>query len=139
MNSSHYKLRDFCNSKLSENTKFNINNIEKYKVLKHLSTMDSSKATGTDSIGSRLLKLAAPYIADDITYICNHSMNKSAFPRKWKEAKVSPLHKNSPHDDVNNYRPILILPVLSKVLKNMSIIFCIRLSLNFGHNNVRLP
>ena len=43
--------------------------------------------------------------------------HKSTFPRKWKEAKVSPLHKNGPHDDVNNYRPISILPVLSKVLE----------------------
>ena len=79
--------------------------------------MDTSKATGTDNVGPRLLKLAAPYISDDITYICNQSINKSTFPRKWKEAKVSPLHKNGPHDDVNNYRPISILPVLSKVLE----------------------
>ena len=60
--------------------------------------MDTSKATGTDNVGPRLLKLAAPYISDDITYICNQSINKSTFPRKWKEAKVSPLHKNGPHD-----------------------------------------
>ena len=33
--------------------------------------MDSSKATGTDSIGPRQLKLAAPHIANEITYICN--------------------------------------------------------------------
>ena len=40
---------------------------------------------------------------------------------KWeknmKEAKVAPLYKNGPHEDVNNYRPISILPVLSKVLE----------------------
>ena len=79
--------------------------------------MDVSKATGTDSIGPRLLQLAAPYIADDITFICNHSINSSTFPYKWKEAKVSPLYKNGPQDDVNNYRPISILPVLSKVIE----------------------
>ena len=115
--SNHDKLREFCNSRLPENTQFSISNIEKDKVLKYLSTMDSCKATGTDSIGPRLLRFAAPYIADDITYICNQSINSSTFPKKWKEAKVSPLHKNGPHDDVNNYRPISILPVLSKVLE----------------------
>ena len=73
--------------------------------------MDTSKATGNDNVGPRLLKLAAPYISDDITYICNQSINKSTFPRKWKEAKVSPLHKTGPHDDVHNHRPISILPV----------------------------
>lgn len=55
--------------------------------------MELNKATGTDSMGPRLLKIAAPYIADVITYICNHSIETSNFPRKWKEAKVSPLHK----------------------------------------------
>ena len=113
--SNHSKLKDFCDSRLPDNIKFNISNIEKDKVLKYLSSMDSCKATGTDNIGPRLLKFAAPYIADDISYICNHSINSATFPRKWKEAKVSPLHKNGPHDDVNNYRPISILPVLSKV------------------------
>ena len=115
--SNHSKLKDFCDSRLPDNIKFNISNIEKDKVLKYLSIMDSCKATGTDNIGPRLLKFAAPYIADDISYICNHSINSATFPRKWKEAKVSPLHKNGPHDDVNNYLPISILPVLSKVLE----------------------
>ena len=117
LNQNHEKLKNFCQSKLSENTTFSISPIEKEKVSKLLSAMDTSKATGTDNVGPRLLKLAAPYISDDITYICNQSINKSTFPRKWKEAKVSPLHKNGPHDDVNNYRPISILPVLSKVLE----------------------
>ena len=34
-----------------------------------------------------------------------------------EDAKVSPLHKNGPCDDVNNYRPISVLPVLSKILE----------------------
>ena len=46
--------------------------------------MDSCKATGTDNIGPRLLKLAAPYISNDITHICNQSNHRSTFPRKWK-------------------------------------------------------
>ena len=85
--SNHDKLKDFCDSKLPDNIKFSISNIEK-------------DATGTDNIGPRLLKFAAPYIAGDISYICNHSINSSTFPRKWKEAKVSPLHKNGPHDEM---------------------------------------
>ena len=63
--SNHSKLKDFFDSRLPDNIKFNISNIEKDKVLKYLSTMDSCKATGTDNIGPKLLKFAAPYIADD--------------------------------------------------------------------------
>ena len=116
-NSNHDKLKDFCRDRLPENTKFNIPNIEKQTIVAYLSHLDVSKATGTDNIGPRLLKLAAPHIADDIAFICNHSISNSTFPNKWKTAKVSPLYKNGPHDDVNNYRPISILPILSKILE----------------------
>ena len=116
-NTSHDKLKEFCQSKLPSNTKFKIPQIQKENVLKFFSRMDINKATGTDMIGPRLLKLAAPYIVGEVTFICNHSINNSIFPAKWKEAKVTPLHKSGPYDDVNNYRPISILPILSKVLE----------------------
>ena len=70
-----------------------------------------------DNIGPGLLKLAAPFISDSLTYICNQSIINSTFPDKWKEGKVRPLHKNGPKDDTNNYRPISVLPVLSKLLE----------------------
>ena len=115
--SNHDKLREFCNERISQDTKFIIPPIQKEKVFKFLSNIDINKATGLDMIGPRLLKLAAPLISDEITFICNHSITNSIFPSKWKEAKVTPLHKSGPHEDVNNYRPISILPVLSKVLE----------------------
>ena len=104
-------------SKLPTDTKFTIPQISNESVLKFLSNIDINKATGTDMIGPRLLKLAAPYITDEITFICNHSITTSVFPSKWKEAKVAPLHKKGSHEEVNNYCPISILPVLSKVLE----------------------
>ena len=116
-NTNHEKLRQFCQSKLPTNTKFVIPNIEREKVMKFLSNIDTTKSTGTDNIGPRLLKLAAPHIVDDITFICNHSIKNSVFPSKWKEAKVVPLRKNGPQEEVNNYRPISILPVMSKILE----------------------
>ena len=117
INTDHDKLREFCQAKLPAETRFTIPPIQKEKVSKFLYHIDISKATGTDMIGPRLLKLAAPFITDEITFICNHSIVNSVFPAKWKEAQVAPLHKNGPHEEVNNYRPISILPVLSKVLE----------------------
>ena len=117
IHTNHDKLSEFCQERLSPDTKFSIPPISNENVLKFLSTIDINKATGTDMIGPRLLKFAAPFIADEVTYICNHSISNSIFPSKWKEAKVAPLHKNGPREEVNNYRPISILPVLSKVLE----------------------
>ena len=117
MSSNFDTLKRFCYDKLSENTSFSIPSIAHEKVEKYLKNIDITKATGTDNIGPRLLKLAAPYISDSITYICNQSIINSTFPEKWKEGKVSPLHKSGPKDDTNNYKPISVLPVVSKLLE----------------------
>lgn len=87
------------------------------KVSKFLQGLDIRKSTGTDNVGPRLLKMAAPLLADSLTYICNLSISTSMFPDKWKEAKVRPLHKAGPLNDLNNFRPISILPILSKVIE----------------------
>ena len=111
------RLRIFCNEKLTENTSFSIPTLGHEKVEKYLKNIDITKATGVDTIGPRLLKLAAPYISESLTFICNQSIVKSVFPKKWKEGKVTPLHKNGAKDDTNNYKPILVLPVVSKLLE----------------------
>ena len=61
-----------------------------------------------------MLKLAAPIIAPSIAKLINHSFNTASFPQRWKTAKVSPLFKGGDSEDLNNYRPISVLPVLSK-------------------------
>ena len=71
-------------------------------ILNFLKHIDVSKATGCDNIGPRLLKIAASHIAESVTYICHQSIKTSSFPEKWKEAKVTPLHKGGPKDDINN-------------------------------------
>lgn len=115
--SNHEKLQEYCDAKLTENASFNLPLLENGKVLKFLKGLDVSKSTGTDNIGPRLLKIAAPCIADSLTYLCNLSIISSTFPEKWKEAKVKPLHKSGPSNDLNNFRPISILPVLSKLIE----------------------
>ena len=102
-NTSQEKPRELCQQTLPADTKFVISNVEKEKVLKYWSNIDISKATRTYGIVRRLLKLPSPHIAEHVTFICNYSINVSAFPNKWKKAKVTPLHKGGPSEKVNNY------------------------------------
>lgn len=117
MTSNFDQLEQYCNEKIPENYYFSIPNISHDKVEKYIKNIDITKATGLDNIGPRLLKLAAPFISYSLMYICNHSILSSNFPDKWKEGKVKPLYKNGSRDDTNNYRPISILPVISKLLE----------------------
>ena len=40
-------------------------------------------------------------------------------PAEWKKAMVTPLHKSGAKDDPQNYRPISVLPAVSKVLERL--------------------
>ena len=82
-----------------------------------LKNISSNKASGIDKLSARMLKSAAPIIAPSIAKLINYSFSKSVFPQRWKTAKVFPLFKGGDLDNVNNYRPISVLPVLSKVIE----------------------
>ena len=88
-------------------------------ILKELKSLSGSKATGLDGLPARLLKTAAPHIYLPITYLINFSLSTGKFPQEWKLARVTPIHKDVARDDVNNYRPISILPMISKLLERV--------------------
>ena len=105
----------YIQQKIPENVIFELPAIEENFVFKYLSTLDTSKATGLDGIGPRLLTISSRIITKSITYIVNKCISNGIFPSLWKQAKVNPLFKGGDKDDVNNYRPISILPTLSKL------------------------
>ena len=86
-------------------------------VKKFLTSLDVTKATGLDCIGPRLLKIAPDAICSSITNIINKSLSQGVCPTIWKTAKVNPVFKSGSKSDVNNYRPISILPTLSKIIE----------------------
>jgi len=96
---------------------FTIPKITEEAVYKFLSSLDPKKATGLDGISAHMLKISAYHITPIVTRICNISIKTNLFPQSWKLALVSPLFKSGSLDDPGNYRPISILPVLSKLLE----------------------
>ncbi len=52
-----------------------------------------------------------------ILFLFNLSIKTSHFPMAWKIARVSALHKNGKRDNWVNYRPISVLPFLSKIIE----------------------
>ena len=88
-------------------------------VCRLLRGLSSNKATGIDKISSKIIKIAAPAISDSLTLIFNHSITSSIFPDEWKTAKVIPLYKNGQRNIPGNYRPISVLPAISKVMERI--------------------
>ena len=84
-----------------------------------MSSLRVDKATGPDGISARLLKEACPEIVPSLTHIINLSIRCGYFPDEWKISKVLPLYKEDIKSDPNNYRPISILPVVSKIIEKV--------------------
>lgn len=111
------RLEEYVAARVPPNNFFKIPLMTEVHVENFIKKLDSTKATGLDDIGAKYLKLAGPYITKTLTQICNLSISSNTFPSSWKIARVTPLHKKNNKDDPNNYRPISILPILSKLLE----------------------
>ena len=96
---------------------FNILQITEKHILEYINKLPTNKSTDHDGLSARVLKLIAPVLKTPLVEMMNISIDSSVFPSEWKTALVAPLHRDGPRDDVNNYRPIAVLPVLSKILE----------------------
>ena len=88
-------------------------------VYRVITKLNISKATGIDEISAKVLKAAAPAIAELLTRIFNMSIVSDKFPAEWKVARVTPIFKKGQRSMLDNYRPISILPVVSKLMERI--------------------
>jgi hypothetical protein len=113
-----FKICNFVNEKMNNQPMtFCIKPISSDFILKQIKSMNNSKATGLDGIGVHIIKIAAPAIVGSLTRICNLSIESGEFPSQWKQARVTPIFKTGSKDNCSNYRPISVLPILSKILE----------------------
>ena len=87
-------------------------------VLAALKALEVGKATGPNEIPAKLLKETASVIAPSLCKIFNKSLQLGSLPSDWKLANVVPVHKKGAKDHVENYRPISLLPIVSKVFEH---------------------
>ena len=96
---------------------FKLKYIPKIFVEKELKKLKKHKATGLDQLPPTILRDAACEISSPLTYIINLSISTGKVPNTWKIAKIIPIHKSGDTTLPENFRPISILPVLSKLLE----------------------
>ena len=87
------------------------------QVDKIISYLSNSNASGLDNINTSTVKLIKSEILPALTHIVNLSITNRSFPSSWKKSKVIPLHKKDDPLNPKNYRPVAIVPVLSKILE----------------------
>lgn len=82
--------------------------------------LNTKKSFGLDKIPNICMKHFSGKLILIYTIIFNNLLNHSYFPKDWKKAKVvSILKKNKPNDRPASYRPISLLPNISKVFETL--------------------
>ena len=105
------------NSEIPTSEKFCFEPISVENIENQMQALQKNKAIGCDRISAKLLKDAAPVIAPSLAILFNRSLTSGFFPSSWKIGRVTALYKQGDRMNVNNYRPITILPIISKLLE----------------------
>ena len=116
-NYSNEKLKTYIKSKLAPETAFVLPLLPIDFVQKQLQSLEIDKATGLDGLSVKFLKLSTNVITAPLTKILNLSIITGIFPESFKKAKVTPCFKKGDKSEKANYRPISILPILSKIIE----------------------
>ena len=119
-----YPLIDFTwrkplNQPIRTCKSFHFGYVSEIEVTQLLKKLKRKKAAANDNLPPGLLKDSAAVNSAPFTHIINLSFRSGVFPSDWKIAKILPLYKNGATDQFGNYRPISILPVISKVVEKI--------------------
>ena len=99
----------------SSNDSLELQKVTYNDIVKSLKSLRNDCSTGCDNIPVSFIKPIAEYIASPLTFISNNLIEESKFPDQWEIARISPIPKVTNPTELKDYRPISILPILSKV------------------------
>ena len=86
-------------------------------IFDHLFNLVTSKSTECDGISAKKLKSTAASIAPSLTELFNLSVTSGVFPVEWKIGRIAPIPKGNDQTVPSGFRPISILPIVSKVME----------------------
>lgn len=98
---------------------FKLNYIRVEEVYKEINNLGNSKCYDFYGINPCIIKLATHHICEVLTYLFNECIDQGVFPNVLKLNKVIPIYKKGSRDELKNYRPISIVPILSKVFEKL--------------------
>ena len=84
-----------------------------------INKLPNKNSCGYDNLSTKIIKTLKGSLIKPLTLIINQILKTGVFPSQLKIAKVIPIFKKDDNKMFNNYRPISLLPVLSKVVEKV--------------------
>jgi Reverse transcriptase (RNA-dependent DNA polymerase) len=111
----------------NQSDQFTFRTVSFFDVKKAIRSVKSN-AVGLDGIHLKFIKLILPGVISPIAHIFNRTISSRIFPNSWKISKIVPVAKVKDPSRLKDYRPISILPALSKslekIMKDQIVAFC---------------
>ena len=98
---------------------FELHEVSQNQVIEIINNLKTTHSKDLSNLDVAFAKKHMITLAKPLTHLINTSMVSGKFPEEWKQARVIPIFKSGAVDLVSNYRPISILPVLSKILEKI--------------------
>ena len=124
LKTSAFKLRDCVWIQQKQTTSytnktFKFRKVTAIQIDNLLNKLKRKKSTGLDGIPPSLLRDCSSVIAAPLSHIINLSMSTGVYPTDWKRSKIIPVYKSGSNNNIENYRPISVIPAISKIAEKV--------------------
>ena len=99
--------------------RFTFSSVTLADVGKEINILNITKAIQEADLPVKLLKDNKDFYAAYIAKYINNSMKSAKFPNCLKLASITPVFKKNARTSKNNYRPVSVLPVISKIFERI--------------------
>ena len=104
---------------MESNNIFDFTPVSESDILKCIKKLDPKKSTGVDLIPPKIIIAGSESLAIPIRDMANTIINRGQFPESLKLAQVTPIYKKDDPFIEKNYRPVSVLPTLSKLYERV--------------------
>jgi hypothetical protein len=118
-NFSSPSMTDFQFNNPCNNNYIHLPSISTDDILRHLLKLKPSSASGEDALPGFILKDCAQILVTPLHFLYNLILTTSVYPCLWKVGKICPIFKSGKKNIISNYRPVTILPHISKVFESI--------------------
>ena len=109
--------KSYLKNKYVNNFKFDL--IDEDIIVSIIDKLTPKNTCGFDGISTKVVKECKLSLSKPLTIIVNQMLTTGIYPDKLKIAKVVPIHKKDNETIFTNYRPISLLPSLSKIFEKV--------------------
>ena len=94
-------------------------NINRDKVFRLITSLDTNKAHGCDGISAAMIKICDKSVVEPLCSIFERCLETGVYPTQWQKANVIPVHKKGCRQNKCNYRPISLIPIFGKIFEKL--------------------